>query len=368
MNPRYPRLPPAPRTAIIEMDETVRPSPTPGFSWVRMKRSDHMATMDTTDLRRIIGRELESRRLSPAPGDYAYTRNGREHQLYGVIGAANLHAALGFDFGGLEARRAWCDRVNAFQEEDGTFTCVSGPEHGAAMAILALNILGGRPARPVRHLAPLDAAALPAWLNRMDWDRSTHKAFCCAVRPVLASGFCDAHWMETLRENVESRIHPERPRQVWSGSDRDPPWRVISCLYHVLSGYDAAFIPYPMPALLWDRLSAIQYETTRNDHRRTACTDFDYAWMLTRLCHQMPEHFVDAHRRCHAVLDLMIGEWHDARDRMLSATTLELYCQCIGWAVYQRLLPGRFTGPALQDTLNAPWLYRLPGPEWVNRG
>lgn len=324
--------------------------------------------MDTRDLRRVIGAELESRRISSAPGDYAYQREGNEHPLYGVTGAANLHAELGLHFGGMAERAAWCDRINAFQHQDGAFNSVSGPEHAAAMAILALNILGGQPARPVRHLAPTEPAALDAWLNRMDWDRSTHKEFCCGISPILASGFCDARWVETLRCNVESRIDPKHPLRVWSGSKNDPPWRVISCMYHVLSGYDAAFIPYPMPSLLWDRLNSLDYEKTRNNGSRTSCTDFDYAWMLERLCYQMPERFTDVHRRCSAVLDLMIAEWHDDRERMLSATTHELYCQCIGWALYQRMLPERFAGPALQDTLNAPWLYRLPGPEWVEKG
>ncbi len=327
-----------------------------------------MVNMDTNDLRRVIRDELETRRLSTAQGDYAYRRENNEHPLYGVTGAVNLFAELGFDFGGIVNRAAWCDRVNAFQRQDGTFECVSGPEHAAAMAILALNILGGRPARPVRHLAPMDSSELDSWLNRMDWDRSTHKEFCCAVSPLLASGFCDARWIETMRRNVESRIDPKQPLRLWSGADDDPPWRVISCMYHVLSGYDAAFIPYPMPSFLWDRLSSIHYEKTRNDHSRTFCTDFDYACMLDRLSHQAPEYSEEVFQRCNIVLDLMIGEWHDERERMLSATTHELYCQCIGWAVYQRLLPDRFTGPGLQDTLNAPWLYRLPNPEWVKKG
>jgi hypothetical protein len=325
-----------------------------------------MLIFDTAELRAVMRGELESRRLSPAPGDYAYTRDANEHPLYGVTGAANLYAELGFDFGGWTARQAWCDRINAFQQPDGTFTCVSGPEHAAAMAILALNLLGGRPARPVRHLAPLDPAAFETWLNRMNWAGSTHKEFCCGVCPILASGFHDARWLETLRRNVESRLDPGQPRRLWSGSDRDPAWRVISCLYHVLSGYDAAWLPYPQPELLWDRLSSLHYEQTRDDGKRTDCTDFDYGWMLIRLSHQLPDRFPEVVRRGHAVLDRMIAEWREDRARMLSSTTHGLYCQCIGWAVYQALLPDRFRGPPLLDTLNAPWLYRLPGPEWLS--
>ncbi len=324
-------------------------------------------TFDTIELRRIMREELSSRRLSTAAGDYAYRRGGNEHPLYGVTGAANLYAELGFDFGGLEKRGEWCRRINAFQQQDGTFNCVSGPEHAAAMSILALNILGRHPARPVRHLAPVQAAALDAWLNRMDWSGSTHKEFCSAVSPILAGGLHDANWIETLRGNVESRLDPGRPLRVWSGSEDDPAWRVISCMYHVLSGYDAAYIPYPRPAFLWDRLSVLNYEKTRNDQRRTFCTDFDYAWMLNRLGHQMPERFPEINRRCNLILDMMIAEWNEDRERMLGATTHELYCQCIGWALYQGMLPERFKGPALQDTLNAPWLYRLPGIEWVVR-
>jgi hypothetical protein len=324
-----------------------------------------MMQMDTNDLRRVMGDELQARRLSPAAGDYAYGRESNEHPLYGVTGATNLYAELGFDFGGLEERAAWCDRINAFQSENGTFDCVSGPQHAAAMAILALNILGGRPARAIRHLAPMEIPALHTWLDQMDWVHSTHKEFCCAVSPILASGFCDVRWIAAMRSNVESRIDLEHPLRIWSGSEDNPPWRVISCIYHVLSAYDVALIPYPQPALIWDRLSSLNYEQTRNDHSRTFCTDFDYACLLDRLCQQMPERFVEAHRRFTKVLDLMIVEWHDERERMLSANTHHLYCQCIGWAVYQRLLPDRFTGPPLRDTLNVPWLYRLPGPEWV---
>lgn len=320
---------------------------------------------ETFELRNAMREELEGRRLSDEPGDYAYGRDANEWPLYGVTGAANLFAELGFDFGAFADRQAWCDRINSFQAADGAYHCVSGPEHGAAMAILALNILGGRPARPVRHLAPLHAGDLEAWLDAMDWEGSTHKEFCCAVSPLLASGFCGEDWVRTMRRNVGGRLAPARPMQVWSRPGEDVPWRVVSCIYHVLTAYDAAYLPYPRPEMIWNRLAALDYERTRNDFRRTFCTDFDYAWVLDRLCRQMPEKSGEAQRRCEAVFGLMVQEWHDDRERMLGASTHELYCQCIGWAVYQNLLPGKFSGPPLQDTLNAPHLYRLPDPSWV---
>lgn len=323
---------------------------------------------DTIELRSAMRTELERRRISSAPGDYSYKRESNDAPLYGVTGAANLYAELGFDFGGFEARQAWCDRINSFQNPDGAFDCVSGPEHAAAIAIAALNLLGGRPARPVRGLAPTRAAQLDAWLNRMDWAGGTHKEFWGGVSPILASGLYDEDWIATMRRNVEARLDPARPTQIWSRPDDTAAWRVISCMYHVLSGYDPAFIPYPHQEMLWNRLAALDYENTRDEQTRTSCTDFDYAWVLSRLCRQLPERCVELDRRLNAVLDKMIREWSAERERMLSATTHELYCQCIGWALYQNLLPERFSGPGLLDTLNAPWLYRLPGPEWVAPG
>lgn len=317
------------------------------------------------ELRRVLWEELQQRRLSDAPGDYAYQRDGNPAPMYGVTGAANLFAELGFDFGCFDNRQAWCDRINAFQQSDGTYNCVSGPEHAASMAILALNILGGHPARPVRHLAPLDPERLNDWLNLMDWTGTTHKEFCGAVGPVLASGFGDAAWLDVLRINVEERIDPEQPLRIWSGCDTDPPWRVISCIYHVLCVYDAGALPYPYPALIWDRLMGLDYERTRNAYTRTACTDFDYLWTLYRLSHQLPDRFAALQQHAHKILDAIIAEWNEARDRILSFTTHELYCYCIGWAVCQHLLPDRFIGIPILDTLNAPWLMRLPGREWI---
>ncbi len=326
-----------------------------------------MKRCDTRDLRRVLWMELQQRRRSGAPGDYAYQRDKSPDSaaLYGVTGAANLYAQLGFDFGSFADRQGWCARINAFQQTDGTYNCVSGPQHAACMVILALNILGGRPTRPIRHLAPLRADRLDEWLNRMDWAGSTHKEFCSAVGPLLASGLCDAEWLTVLRRNVEARVDPSQPMRIWSDHDNDPPWRVISCLYHVVCAYDAGALPYPYPALIWHRLMALDYERTRDAFMRTACTDFDYTWMLYRLCHQLPGRFGAFQRHAHKILDAMITEWNDDRDRILSFTTHELYCYCIGWAVYQKLLPDRVTGLPLMDTLNAPWLMRLPGRQWL---
>ncbi len=49
-------------------------------------------------------------------------------------------------------------------------------------------------------------------------------------------------------------------------------------------------------------------------------------------------------------------------------TTHELQCYVIGWSVLQKVLPGQFRGPVLYDVQNAPWLYRLPSPDFFAGG
>ncbi|HNQ34770.1 MAG TPA: hypothetical protein PKN80_01755 [bacterium] len=315
--------------------------------------------IDTGEIRRVLADELRARRLSSAPGDFTNRRSGNDVPLYGSTGAANLHFELGLWPGETEERRAWGDRINSFQSEAGSFVSPSGREHATATALAALSLLGTRPARPVGGLAPLDADRLPGWLAGLDWS-GTHKDFWGGVTPVLASGLVDAGWREVLAREIGGRIDPRRPLEVWC-AEAEEPWRVISCIYHVTSGFDAAWIPYPAPELIRERLFGLGYDRIRAGTKRTICTDFDYAVILDRLAHQRPEWFPEAHRLCRAVLADRVREWRENQDGLLArASTHDLFCYTVGWAVYQRLLPESFTGPALYDTLHAPWLYRLP--------
>lgn len=314
--------------------------------------------MKVEEIRRVLWSELEQRRRSPAAGDYANNRGGKEAVLYGVTGAANLYAELGFDMGDFTSRRIWAERINAFQSPDGIFSSPSVPQHATAMAVEALNLLGGRPANPVRGLAPGRTEALPVWLESLDWS-GTHKDFWGGAVVILASGLHDAGWIERLRELVENRFSTERFRPLWCG-ENDPPARIISCIYHVLSAYDGAYLPYPWPEKLWARLMDLDYSRRRNEIARTICTDFDYIHLLYRLAHQMPDRFEKCLTECRLVFRHRREEWNDNREKILAgASTHDLYCYVIGWVLLQKILPDHFEGQGLYDTLNVPWVFRI---------
>lgn len=250
-------------------------------------------------------------------------------------------------------------RINAFQMPDGSFTSPSGLAHAADTAICALNILGFAPRYRVKHLAPVSSNHLLCWLQSLNWE-STHKDFCCAVAPVLASGAYDSEWIATLRSFIDMMISQTKPLATWCSPTAEP-WRVISCIYHITSGYDAAFLPYPYPELLWQRLRNLNYEKNRNDIFRTVCTDFDFVHILHCLTRQLPEHFDEFLSICKNLFFKRYQEWHEEKETLFQqCSTHDLFCYLIGWAVLQPILPELFDGPALYDTQNAPWLKRLP--------
>jgi hypothetical protein len=315
-------------------------------------------TLNILKLKETLAAELETRRVSSGAGDFRHSRRGNEIPLYGVTGAANVHAILGIGMGGWRRKAEWAERINSFQRTDGSFTSPSGLEHAASMSILALNILGHEPSRPVKDLAPADSAKLLKWLKKLNWT-GTHKDFCGGVIPVLASGLADEKWTETLKNHVSGRISPENPAAIWC-SPEDEPWRVISCVYHITSGLDAGLIPYPHPELIWESLRGLNYESVRDDVHRTACTDFDYIFVMGRLTRQLPGHFADYIRSCRAIFQKRLSEWTEKKERLFeNYSTHDLFCYLTGWALLQAELPELFTGPSMTDTQNAAWLYRL---------
>ena len=310
------------------------------------------------EIRRVLRDELEQRRCSPAPGDYANDRHGKEAVLYGVTGAANLYAELGFDMGDWTSRRVWAERINAFQSADGMFISPSGPQHAVATAVEALNLLGGRPARPVKGLAPIRTAALPAWLESLKWS-GTHKDFWGGTVIILASGLHDELWVGKMRELVEGRYATELSQSLWCRDDH-PPAGVISRIYHVLSAYDAAYLSYPWPEKIWERIMGLNYSRRRNDTPRTICTDFDYIHLLYRLAHQLPDRFGECLAECRAVFNHRRVEWEENREKIMAeSSTHDLFCYVIGWVLLQKILPDCFEGRGLYDTLNVPWVFRL---------
>lgn len=322
---------------------------------------------DVNELKSWVWKELETRRLSSEPGDYSYHRSNNSVPLYSATGSAKICAALGIGLGDCLTRERWIEHINYFQNRDGSFVSPSGNQHAAGEAIVALNILGGKPAHPVKHLAPLDSGKIKDWLESLDWN-GTHKDFCAGVAPIIASGFYDRKWFRILYKYITDIVTTEKPVMPWC-SEEDPPWRVISCIYHITHGLDAGFIPYPFPEIIWQRLSELDYENVRDSLRRTVCTDFDYMFVLSRLVHQLPDKMHEFLERCRLLSVKMIAEWSTKREELLADfSTHDLACYLVGWSILQRALPGLFAGPVIYDIQNAPWLYRLSSVDSLSSG
>lgn len=312
--------------------------------------------LDIAELRAAVVRELEGRRCGGEATSYADERGAGE-SLYGVIGAVNVAAALGLPLGDRAARAEWAGRILGYRDAAGHFTSRSGPRHAVHMALGALNLLGEPIPAGIGPLAPVAPAALSAWLERHDW-HSTHKGLCGPTIPLLASGLAGAGWVEVFLRHVAGRLGPARPLETWCAPD-DPPWRVISCVYHVLSAFDAGRLPYPHPELLLRRMIDLRWDAVPDVEQRTVCTDGDWALVLRNLCDALPheaERVMAAIRRVSA---RRVRRWHERPGAVLGLGTFDLYCYLWVTAVFQSCVREHYTGGFVRDTLNDPALFRL---------
>jgi len=312
--------------------------------------------VNVAELRTLMADELACRRIADREDSFADARGGPE-TLYGLIGAVHVRAALGLPLGTRALRAGWAQRILGYRDAAGHFSGAESAGHAVHMALGALNLLGEPIPRDIGPLAPTDPAALAEWLERHDWE-STHKDLCGQTIPLLASGRVSAAWTEVFVRHLADRLRPASPLATWCRPDA-PPWQVISSLYHVLSAFDAGRLPYPQPELLMGRLRELRWESAPESAHRTICTDSDWAWMLLRLCEQVPRHLEAVMPAIRQVSARRVAAWHAGGMALARTSTFHLYCFLWGTAVFQSCVREHFTGGYLRDTLNDPALFRL---------
>ncbi len=312
--------------------------------------------LDIDKLRQAMTTELASRRCGTEGFSYAEVRGGAE-TLYGITGAVNIMAALGLPLGDRDRRRDAAARILRYQDTAGRFHGSDGPGHAVLMVVGALNLLGEPVSANLAPLAPTDPAALSDWLERLDWT-STHKELCGQTIPLLASCRVGADWTAAFVRNVEQRLDSARPLETWCSADA-PPWRVISCVYHVLAAFITGRLPYPQPEMLLRRLLGLRWEDADDAEPRTFCTDGDWALLLLRLCEAVPDGFAPAMSAIRRVSARRVHDWHANRDTILSASTHHLWCYLWVTAVFQAAVRDHYAGGVVIDTLNDPALFRL---------
>lgn len=314
-----------------------------------------MSYIDAFQLRDQVAAELERRRRSEVPGDFREVRDG-EASLYASTGAANIHKILGLPLGPAVQRRRWAEGILQYQRIDGSFS--SPPRgHALCMALQGLHILGHLPPPSLAPLAPTEEASLRTWLNELDWS-STHKELWGRAAPLLAAGAVSHSWREELAAAVASRISPDEPLRTWCEPDA-PPWRVVSCIYHVLSTFDAGAVPYPHADLLLNRLFGLQWPDRRQHEKATECTDGDWAWLLVHLCMLRPERTGRALQEVREVCAQRAREFADGRFPFGSISLHAIYCHLWVTACLQRIVRDHVRGFSLHDTLNDPSLLRV---------
>lgn len=315
-----------------------------------------MQTLDIAELKAVMAAELEKRRCSGHPFSYAAGRGGPE-ALYGLTGAVNVLEAIGRLPADASLRRRAAARILGWRRADGFFDGGSGPGHAAHMIIGAINMLGQPVPADIGPLAPLDPARLPGWLARHDW-QSTHKELCGQTIPLLAGERVGAEWRAVFSGEIAARLDPARPLETWCAA-ATPACFVISCIFHVLSAFDAGRLPYPRPAMLAARLFDLNWEAAPDSEKRTFCTDGDWALLLLALARQEPSLAGRALSAVHLVSARRVRDWYRQREAILEASTHDLYCYLWSTAVFQDCVREHYPGGYLRDTFNDPALFRV---------
>ena len=310
--------------------------------------------VDLGELRERCAREVARRAVAGQPGAYAQERGGPP-TLYGTTAAVNVYAILGLPVTAAQ-REAWLAVILRHQDASGRFAA-TGPAHALCMALQALNLLAAPIPPNVAPLAPRDPAALPAWLAAHDWG-STHKELWGSTGPLLATGLVSPAWTAAFTGALAARLDPAAPSATWCRPD-DPPWKVISCLYHVLEAFDAGALPYPQPDLLLDRLLGLDWPAQRATARQTTCTDGDWAWLLAELGKLRPARWPAACAAIRAVSAQRAAAWTAGAVDLAALSTHDLFCHLWVTAAFQRLVREDCPGPCLRDTQNEAALLRL---------
>ncbi len=314
-----------------------------------------MVTLNISELKQEFAEELLKRRCSNTTFSYSLERNGPE-ALYGLTGAVNIMDALGTLPQSREQRTEAADRILALRGRDGLFDGGSGPGHAAHMVIGVLNMLGEPIPRDIAPLAPTEPPELSTWLKKHDWT-STHKELCGGTIPLLASGSVSAQWIEVFVYNIASRLNPNHPLETWCEPDA-PAKNVISCIFHVLSAFDAGRLPYPQPEMLIQRLFNLEWEHAHDNVPRTFCTDGDWALVLLNLCKQLPHHYEQAISAIRRVSSRRVKAWYEQRELILGDDTHDLYCYLWSTAVFQSCVRDHYSVGYIRDTFNDPALFR----------
>jgi hypothetical protein len=315
-----------------------------------------MTPLNVCELREAFGAAIAARRVQGEPGGNTGIV-AQDDALLNLAGAVRAEAALGIPLGDETERRHRADQVLAFQRADGAFGDGELAGHKNCIALAALHLLGSPPPKRLAPLAPVAIDALDQWIEGLPWD-STHKRFWGEVSPVLASGLVGPDWCQRFMAGVTRRLDHHDSRATWCRPD-DPSWRVISCIYHVVSAFDAGGLPYPEPERLRDRLLELRWDEAGDHEHRTFCTDGDWAWCLLRLAEQVPMNHGEVMRAIRNVSARRIKRWRADPQKVLAEPTRHFANHLWAEALFRNTIRDHYTGPPMVDVLNAPWLLRL---------
>jgi hypothetical protein len=247
--------------------------------------------------------DLEPSVFRGEPGHYARRIGGTEPDVYGVADLACILSTLGELHPTARERSAWEEAFASLQDEDGWYREreVSHLEvHATAFSVAALDLIGLRPARPLRFLERFRSRdGVAGWLDGYDWTAHTYLwsheiAGVAGLASLLPETF-EAGWISAWFAGLDARLDP-----VSGLIGRDKPacgdLDQVGGTFHHLFVYEHHRRRLPAGPARLDAVLGLQGADGLWDAANPLWLTLDGIYLLTRTVPQVPERWGDVTR------------------------------------------------------------------------
>lgn len=185
-----------------------------------------------------------------------------------------------------EQRRQWIDFIQDQQQRDGSYTHITNhcPTHAFCHATGALNMLGGKQRYQPKLLEPYrDIAALPRWLDGIDWTKpwgASHDIWGAGLTLACTPSTPQA-WRDALFAWLDSQVDPKTG--MWRrGVPVESGLELLGGAFHIWPIYAAVGRDLPHPDKVIDFVLALQRADGSFDGG-FGYGNMDGAWVLAYL-------------------------------------------------------------------------------------
>lgn len=306
------------------------------------------AYIDTNILLKQVMWRIDKARLKDFRFEYKDGEIDDNKNLYADLSSILIHFKIGkFDEVLLKKRKILKRfRKHFYQNKKYYFDNL----HLTAKLVLALNLID---AHPVKTMEVIQLNILEEYLeNKIDWNDTLKDLW-----GIFAVTFANKEI--SLEEKVNIKKYMDKKFDlVYSESIKNIPRIRISKLYHFVTALDFVGLNYPDYKVVLDKLLEENYLQERKTCERTVCTDFDYAYLITKYSWQSNYRLNEVREITEELANIVVNDWNQSLNFFEEYSIPHMYDYLISLSVFQSLFREKFVGKTIPDIHHNTLLYK----------